>query len=143
MNASVVLALVGPRALIVGFLLPVAIVGLVVYGVVELLRARTVEAAVATAGPTAVPAGPTSTALGILDERFARGEIDAEDYVQRRNLLWPAVATAAGPPDAPAPAPVDEPSTLDEAGQVDSATSEQPVAAAAPEDGESPEGARA
>ena len=141
MNASAVFAVVGPRALILGFLLPVAIVGLVAYGAVELLRARTVGPAVATPGPTAGPAGSTSAALGILDERFARGEIDAEDYVQRRNLLWPAVPTAVGPPDAPAP--VHEPSRLDEAGTVDAATSEQPVAATAPEDGESPEGARA
>jgi putative membrane protein len=30
---------------------------------------------------------PTSDALRILDERFARGEIDADDYKQRRDLL--------------------------------------------------------
>jgi putative membrane protein len=32
-------------------------------------------------------ASPTSDALRILNERFARGEIDADDYKQRRDLL--------------------------------------------------------
>jgi putative membrane protein len=37
--------------------------------------------------PTA-PAAPTTTdAQQILDERFARGEIDADDYQRRRDLL--------------------------------------------------------
>jgi uncharacterized membrane protein len=30
---------------------------------------------------------PTSDALRILNERFARGEIDADDFKQRRDLL--------------------------------------------------------
>jgi putative membrane protein len=30
---------------------------------------------------------PTSDALKILNERFARGEIDAEEFTKRRNLL--------------------------------------------------------
>ena len=34
------------------------------------------------------PAG-TTAALHILDERFARGEIDAEEYRRRRQLLSP------------------------------------------------------
>lgn len=33
----------------------------------------------------AAPSGPD--ARRILDERFARGEMDAEDYAQRRDLL--------------------------------------------------------
>lgn len=32
------------------------------------------------------PAG-SSAALGILDDRFARGDIDAEEYARRRQLL--------------------------------------------------------
>lgn len=143
MNASAMFALVGPGALILGFLLPVAIVALVAYGAFELLRARTVDGAAVAGGPSAAPVGPSSTALGILDERFARGEIDAEDYVQRRSLLSPAAPTAAGPfepsagpTDPPAPTPVDEVSPVGEP------TSEQPVAAAAV-DGELPEGEQA
>jgi putative membrane protein len=37
------------------------------------------------AGPQTDPG--SSDALRILDERFARGEIDAEEYAQRRKLL--------------------------------------------------------
>lgn len=37
-------------------------------------------------GVAATPA-PPSEALRILDERFARGEIDAEEFTKRRDLL--------------------------------------------------------
>ncbi|MGS2811030.1 SHOCT domain-containing protein [Nocardia sp. MW-W600-9] len=37
-------------------------------------------------GPATAPVGPGS-ARGILDERFARGEIDAEEYRERRRTL--------------------------------------------------------
>jgi putative membrane protein len=33
------------------------------------------------------PTGPSSDALKILNERFARGEINAEEYTERRDLL--------------------------------------------------------
>jgi putative membrane protein len=33
------------------------------------------------------PKEPSSDALKILNERFARGEIDAADYTERRDLL--------------------------------------------------------
>lgn len=33
------------------------------------------------------PSTPSSDALKILDERFARGEIDADEYTERRDLL--------------------------------------------------------
>ena len=33
------------------------------------------------------PPGPPRTALDILDERFARGEIDATEYEERRRLI--------------------------------------------------------
>ena len=35
----------------------------------------------------AQPGRPAPDAVRILDERFARGEIDAEEYQQRRDLL--------------------------------------------------------
>lgn len=40
-------------------------------------------------GPNEPPAGSEGMdqALRILDERFARGDIDAEEYAQRRDLL--------------------------------------------------------
>lgn len=142
MIVSTVLAWVGPRGLVVGFLLPVAIVALVAYGVFELLRARSIEgAAPVAAGPGGPSAGPSSTALGILDERFARGEIDAEEYVQRRTLLSPGAQPA---PAEPAPsadtaahvasaAPVEPDPTA--AVVADEATSEQPTTTVEPGDG--------
>ena len=55
--------------------------GLVIAGVVLLVR---------LVGPrheaTLEPVGPTA-ALRILEERFARGEIDADEYSRRRQLL--------------------------------------------------------
>ena len=39
-------------------------------------------------GSTSLPgAGRVDDALRILDERFARGEIDADEYTKRRDLL--------------------------------------------------------
>jgi len=34
-----------------------------------------------------VPSPPSSDAIKILNERFARGEIDAEEFTKRRDLL--------------------------------------------------------
>ncbi len=57
--------------------------GVVIYGLITLLRPR------ATGRPDQPPpAGPgTSTAQQTLDERFARGELDEEEYRRRRDLL--------------------------------------------------------
>jgi putative membrane protein len=141
MIVSTVLAWVGPRGLVVGFLLPVAIVALVAYGVFELLRASSTEGAMPVAASPGGPStGPSSTALGILEERFARGEIDAEEYVQRRTLLSPGAPPA---PAEPAPsadtaahvasaAPVEPDPTT--AVVADEATSEQPATAVEPGD---------
>lgn len=69
------------------FLLVVAAV--VIWLVVALVRERDYRHhghwdKVAHVGPPAVP-GPD--AMRILDERLARGEIDADDYEKRRDLL--------------------------------------------------------
>jgi putative membrane protein len=66
--------------LTVGFVLLV-FWGLVITGIVLVLRSfgHRHEAAHQPAGPT--------TALRILEDRFARGEIDADEYGRRRQLL--------------------------------------------------------
>ncbi len=56
-----------------------------VAAVLLVLRDRAGRAA-RTAGPSRGPAA-SSSAEAILDERFARGEIDDEEYQRRRTLL--------------------------------------------------------
>ncbi len=130
MSTLTVLADIGGRGVIVGFLLPLAIVALVAYGTFELIRSR--EVAPTAAGGTATgwtpaPAAPSS-ALTILDERFARGELDAEEYVQRRSLLAPPAApTWTSEPTAATPAS-DVVERTD--APVDPSTTEQPAATA-------------
>lgn len=59
----------------------VAVVALVVVGVVALLR-RGRTTVVSDSRVT-----PAPTAESVLDERFARGEIDAQEYQTRRTAL--------------------------------------------------------
>ena len=56
-------------------------VALIVVGVALLVRAMR-ERAAGVADPPASPA-----ALQILEDRYARGEIDAEEYEERRSTL--------------------------------------------------------
>ncbi len=57
--------------------------GLVIMAVIAVLRAG----AGRSAGSAATDPGAARDPLGILDERFARGEIDAEEYHLRREAL--------------------------------------------------------
>lgn len=56
-----------------------------VWVVVTLVRNPTRQPPTTPAPPTAGP--PPPDAAAILDERFARGEIDADEYTHRRELL--------------------------------------------------------
>jgi len=82
----------GGGAGLLGLLLLVLVVAGVIWLVASLLhRARPQHQHFAgAAGPTPVPATEdheTSEALRILNERFARGEIDVAEFTQRRDLL--------------------------------------------------------
>jgi len=52
-----------------------------------LLIAGTVWLVLALTGQTVQRQAPRSSALGILEERFARGEIDAAEYQARKSAI--------------------------------------------------------
>ena len=62
-----------------GWIWPVLVlVGLIVLGYVGVRLAQ---------GGRSAPPGSASTARQILDERYARGEIDEDEYQRRRSVL--------------------------------------------------------
>ena len=135
MSTLTVLAVIGGRGALVGFLLPLTIVALVAYGVFELVRSREAPIGAPAGGATPgwTPPPTSSSALAILDERFARGELDAEEYVQRRSLLMPSpVAGTPVPSTAATVPPAPDAGDETDAAVVDAATIEQ---ATADEDG--------
>jgi putative membrane protein len=69
--------------------------GLVIYGVVVLIRYLTGSAR----QPTGHPGAPRPTAEQILAERFARGEIEEQDYLRRLTTMQ----DRSGSTDAPRP----------------------------------------
>lgn len=118
---------------IFGVLIPLAILVLVAYGFWELGRSRIAGAGDgapgAVVGGGAAVSGP---ARSILDERFARGDIDADEYVRRRALLD---GTVPSPPADPHGSTVSEPTASGGAAAVEpvAETSVGPADAAAPE----------
>ncbi|GAA1695392.1 hypothetical protein GCM10009765_50760 [Fodinicola feengrottensis] len=66
--------------------------------------------------------GRPSSAETILAERFARGEIDEQQYVHRRSVLRGETA-AAPPAAAPPPPPAPEPTNLDKTERIPPAES--------------------
>lgn len=63
-------------------LLIIAVLGAVLAYLIRALRRPSPDAARSTGGH-----GSAAQALQILEERYARGEIDQEDYEQRRRVL--------------------------------------------------------
>jgi putative membrane protein len=74
-------------------LLTLLLVGLAVGLVLVLVRSTSGRGA---AGGGQARPGPQSAAEHVLDERFARGEIDEEEYLRRRSVLR-GPEPAAGP----------------------------------------------
>jgi putative membrane protein len=77
-------------------LIPLLVVGLIVWAIVEATRRRDPVALHATQTPTVAPshvatqASPTtvaSAARALLDERYARGEMGRDEYLERRGDL--------------------------------------------------------
>lgn len=132
--SAVELALVFGRArpgvFLFAILIPLAIVALIAYGIWELSRSRAIAPATGVAAPAAA-----GSARAVLDDRFARGEIDAEEYVQRRALLDGTPLVTPAPPVAAPPAP---PGTAPAGSAVVDevvATGEQPVVPEDPSSG--------
>ena len=70
-------------------LLMLAFWGLVAVGVVALVRTVRRDDQPRSAEQPMRVSAPDAHARDILDERFARGEIDADEYTRRRDLLAP------------------------------------------------------
>ncbi len=62
-------------------------IGVLVYAVVRLAQARKHDEAPAAPAVPAAAALPASSARAILEERYARGEIDTEEFNERRQAL--------------------------------------------------------
>jgi putative membrane protein len=79
----------GPLAALLVLLLFVVAIALIALLVTLFIRRGRFARRFAGARPLATASwhSPSFDALRILDERFARGEIDAEDYRTRRDLL--------------------------------------------------------
>lgn len=67
------------------FLLLLAVAAAAVVALVMILRDRTARSAAVAGAPAPTP--PRTEASRILDERYARGEIDDEEYQRRRAVL--------------------------------------------------------
>lgn len=66
---------------IVGGVMMLAFWGLVIFGILALVRST------GRHPDSAAPHEDGGQAMRILDERFARGEIDADEYIRRRDLI--------------------------------------------------------
>ena len=87
----------------IGPLLMLAVLAAIVVGIVLLIRSQSSRHAPA---PTSAPAlsgvvAVNQAAIQILEERYARGEIERAEFVQRRQDLW----SGTGPPATPPPSP--------------------------------------
>jgi len=82
----------GPGLWFLGSLLSLAFWVLVIVVIAHLVRSR----------PPA-PGAPTSSALRVLEERYARGEIGREEFLERRTVLTGHHVPGSPPPPPPAP----------------------------------------
>jgi putative membrane protein len=70
------------------WLVMLAVLALIVVGIVLLVRGLTRHDQVQPGPPQGPPGGPSkSSALQVLEERYARGEIQREEFLQRKQDL--------------------------------------------------------
>lgn len=70
-----------------GFLVFIVFIVIIVWVILTVARERPHHFGHHHHGAGPGPTEPSSDALKILNERFARGEIDAAEYTERRDLL--------------------------------------------------------
>jgi len=58
--------------------------------------------------------GPSTPALRVLEERYARGEISQEEFLERRSVLTGQAPPSSPPHANPPPAPPQDPSPTQE-----------------------------
>jgi putative membrane protein len=87
---------------VIPFLMFLVLVGVAAWAV---LRLSSRPAGPAAFGPAAAPPMPRDPALEELRVRYARGELDREEFLQRSRDLGGSDAPLAAPPGAPPPAP--------------------------------------
>jgi putative membrane protein len=71
--------------------------GVIVLGVIWLVRGGNGGSAAQNLPPAAVPAAPMETAKDILDRRLANGELSLEEYRERRAAMEHDCDTAGAP----------------------------------------------
>ncbi|HZJ03654.1 MAG TPA: SHOCT domain-containing protein [Thermoleophilia bacterium] len=79
---------------LVGLIMMVLFWGAVIVGIVLVVRALTQQSAPRSGQETGVSAPARPRALDLLEERYARGEIDREEFLERREDL----GGGSGPP---------------------------------------------
>ena len=102
---------VGIAGFVLMIILWIAVIALIVIGIRALiLHSRRNKAAAAAAsaypsgtGPGATPSANSASLLVILEERYARGEIGRDDFLQRKQDL--GLGGQAVPPPAPPATP--------------------------------------
>jgi len=103
---------------IAGFVGTLLLIALIVVLVVYFVRRRKSQPGGQQGHSTASPVSP---ALQVLDHRLANGEIEIEDYLNRKTALLAAApqpaewapGTTSAPATAPAPAPAAQPTQED------------------------------
>ena len=72
---------------LVGLIMMVLFWGAVIVGIVLVIRALTQQPGARPQGERPAPEPPRPRALDLLEERYARGEIDREEFTRRRDDL--------------------------------------------------------
>lgn len=87
----------------IGPLLMVAVLVVIAVGIVLVIRSMNSRHIPAQTSAPALPGsvGVNQAAIQILEERYARGDIQRDEFMQRRQDLW----SATGPPVSPRPGP--------------------------------------